>query len=250
VAIYSTFLQRAYDQLLHDVAIQNLPVVFAIDRAGLVGADGPTHSGNYDLSYLRCVPNMIIMAPADENECRQMLYTAVKQNAPTAVRYPRGKGVGIMPNSVMTEYEIGKGEVLRKGKRIAILLFGSLLGDARLAADELDASLVNMRFVKPLDEALILNMAQTHDMLVTLEDNAVLGGAGSGVNEYLAQVDIQIPVLNLGLPDEYIDHALREEQLVMCGLDSTNLVKRIREHALKVLPPQELVAVVPMDVVA
>jgi 1-deoxy-D-xylulose-5-phosphate synthase len=250
VAIYSTFLQRAYDQLLHDVAIQNLPVVFAIDRAGLVGADGPTHSGNYDLSYLRCVPNMIIMAPADENECRQMLYTAVKQNAPTAVRYPRGKGVGIMPNPVMTEYEIGKGEVLRKGKRIAILLFGSLLGDARLAADELDASLVNMRFVKPLDEALILNMAQTHDMLVTLEDNAVLGGAGSGVNEYLAQVDIQIPVLNLGLPDEYIDHALREEQLVMCGLDSTNLVKRIREHALKVLPPQELVAVVPMDVVA
>lgn len=250
VAIYSTFLQRAYDQLLHDVAIQNLPVVFAIDRAGLVGADGPTHSGNYDLSYLRCVPNMIIMAPADENECRQMLYTAVKQNAPTAVRYPRGKGVGIMPNSVMAEYEIGKGEVLRKGKRIAILLFGSLLGDARLAADELDASLVNMRFVKPLDEALILNMAQTHDMLVTLEDNAVLGGAGSGVNEYLAQVDIQIPVLNLGLPDEYIDHALREEQLVMCGLDSTNLVKRIREHALKVLPPQELVAVVPMDVVA
>ncbi len=250
VAIYSTFLQRAYDQLLHDVAIQNLPVVFAIDRAGLVGADGPTHSGNYDLSYLRCVPNMIIMAPADESECRQMLYTAVKQNAPTAVRYPRGKGVGIMPNPVMMEYEIGKGEVLRKGKRIAILLFGSLLGDARLAADELDASLVNMRFVKPLDEALILNMAQTHDMLVTLEDNAVLGGAGSGVNEYLAQVDIQIPVLNLGLPDEYIDHALREEQLVMCGLDSTNLVKRIREHALKVLPPQELVAVVPMDVVA
>lgn len=250
VAIYSTFLQRAYDQLLHDVAIQNLPVVFAIDRAGLVGADGPTHSGNYDLSYLRCVPNMVIMAPVDENECRQMLYTAFKQDVPTAVRYPRGKGVGIQPNPTMTEYDIGKGVILRQGKRIAILLFGSLLADARLAADELDASLVNMRFVKPLDEALIQEMVHTHDMLVTLEDNAVLGGAGSGVNEYLAEIGLQIPVLNIGLPDEYIDHALREEQLVMCGLDSSNLVKRIREHALKVLPPQELVAVKPMEVVA
>ncbi|WP_020561315.1 1-deoxy-D-xylulose-5-phosphate synthase [Thiofilum flexile] len=245
VAIYSTFLQRAYDQLLHDVAIQNLPVVFAIDRAGLVGADGATHSGNYDLSYLRCVPNMVIMAPTDENECRQMLYTAFKQNVPTAVRYPRGKGVGITPNPTMTEYELGKGEVLRKGKRIALLLFGSLLADARLAADELDATLVNMRFVKPLDEALIQTLAQTHELLVTLEDNAVMGGAGSGVNEYLAQAGITIPVLNIGIPDDYIEHALREEQLALCGLDAVSLVQRIREHALKVLPLQELVAIVP-----
>lgn len=245
VAIYSTFLQRAYDQLLHDVAIQNLPVVFAIDRAGLVGADGPTHSGNYDLSYLRCVPNMVIMAPADENECRQMLYTAFKQNVPTAVRYPRGKGIGIMPNSSLTEYAIGKGEVLRKGKRIAVLLFGSLLAEARIVADELDASLVNMRFVKPLDEALIQTLSQTHDLLVTLEDNAIMGGAGSGVNEYLAQAGIIMPVLNLGIPDEYIEHALREEQLALCGLNAPSLIQRIREHALKVLPPQELVAVAP-----
>ncbi|MBK8452024.1 MAG: 1-deoxy-D-xylulose-5-phosphate synthase [Thiofilum sp.] len=245
VAIYSTFLQRAYDQLLHDVAIQNLPVVFAIDRAGLVGADGPTHSGNYDLSYLRCVPNMVIMAPADENECRQMLYTAFKQNVPTAVRYPRGKGIGIMPNSSLTEYAIGKGEVLRKGKRIAVLLFGSLLAEARIVADELDASLVNMRFVKPLDEALIQTLSQTHDLLVTLEDNAIMGGAGSGVNEYLAQAGIIMPVLNLGIPDEYIEHALREEQFALCGLNAPSLIQRIREHALKVLPPQELVAVAP-----
>lgn len=245
VAIYSTFLQRAYDQLLHDVAIQNLPVVFAIDRAGLVGADGPTHSGNYDLSYLRCVPNMVIMAPSDENECRQMLYTAFKQNVPTAVRYPRGKGIGIIPNPSLIEYEIGKGEVLRKGKRIAILLFGSLLAEARIVADELDASLVNMRFVKPLDEALIQTMSQTHDLLVTLEDNAIMGGAGSGVNEYLAQAGIIMPVLNLGIPDEYIEHALREDQLALCGLNAPSLIQRIREHALKVLPPQELVAVTP-----
>jgi len=172
VAIYSTFLQRAYDQLIHDVALQNLPIVFAIDRAGLVGSDGPTHSGNYDLSYLRCIPNMIVMAPTEENECRQMLYTAYQQNCPTAVRYPRGKGVGIQPNNAMTLLEIGKGEVIREGTGIAILLFGSLLKEAMKAADELDATLVNMRFVKPIDEALIREMSQTHQRIVTLEDNA------------------------------------------------------------------------------
>jgi 1-deoxy-D-xylulose-5-phosphate synthase len=229
VAIYSTFLQRAYDQLIHDVAIQNLPVVFAIDRAGLVGADGPTHSGNYDLSYLRCIPNMIVMAPAHEDECRQMLFTAFQQDVPCAVRYPRGKGIGVLPTKDMHVLEIGKGEILREGQSgIAILLFGSLLGEAQAAADSLDASLVNMRFVKPIDEDLIQTIAKTHSLLVTLEDNAVQGGAGSAVNEYLQAAGLSIPVLNLGIPDNYIEHALREQQLVACELDAENLVRRIR----------------------
>ncbi|MDD5393450.1 MAG: 1-deoxy-D-xylulose-5-phosphate synthase [Thiothrix sp.] len=228
VAIYSTFLQRAYDQLVHDVAIQNLPVVFAIDRAGLVGADGPTHSGNYDLSYLRCIPNMIVMAPTDENECRQMLYTAFRQDTPTAVRYPRGKGMGIEAETAMTEIPLGKALKLRNGRSIALLLFGSLLPQAQAAAEELDATLVNMRFVKPLDEAMIRELAQSHDLLVTLEDNAVMGGAGSAVNEYLHTAELPVAVLNLGLPDEYIDHAQREEQLAACGLDADGIVKRVR----------------------
>jgi 1-deoxy-D-xylulose-5-phosphate synthase len=229
VAIYSTFLQRAYDQLIHDVAIQNLPVVFAIDRAGLVGADGPTHSGNYDLSYLRCIPNLTVMTPAHEDECRQMLFTAFQQNSPCAVRYPRGKGIGILPQKEMQALAIGKGELLREGHSgIAILLFGSLLGEAQQAADSLDASLVNMRFVKPLDESLIQTMAKNHTLLVTLEDNAVQGGAGSAVNEYLAAVGLSVRVLNLGIPDTYIEHALREQQLVACELDAASLVRRIR----------------------
>lgn len=229
VAIYSTFLQRAYDQLIHDVAIQNLPVVFAIDRAGLVGADGPTHSGNYDLSYLRCIPNLTVMTPAHEDECRQMLFTAFQQNSPCAVRYPRGKGIGILPQKEMQALAIGKGELLREGHSgIAILLFGSLLGEAQQAADSLDASLVNMRFVKPLDESLIQTMAKNHTLLVTLEDNAVQGGAGSAVNEYLAAAGLSVRVLNLGIPDTYIEHALREQQLVACELDAASLVRRIR----------------------
>lgn len=228
VAIYSTFLQRAYDQLLHDVAIQNLPVVFAIDRAGLVGADGPTHSGNYDLSYLRCVPNMVIMAPTEEDECRQMLYTAFQLDCPTAVRYPRGKGIGIEPQAEMKAMPVGKAVKLRRGHSVAILLFGSLLGEARIAAEELDATLVNMRFVKPLDKAMIRELAQSHDLLVTLEDNAVMGGAGSAVNEYLHEVALAISVINLGLPDKYIEHAQREEQLAACGLDAASIVRRIR----------------------
>lgn len=230
VAIYSTFLQRAYDQLIHDVAIQNLPVVFAIDRAGLVGADGPTHSGNYDLSYLRCIPNMVVMAPVDENECRQMLFTAFQMDVPTAVRYPRGKGVGRMPEKAMQALPVGKGEVLRQGQRVAILLFGSLLKDAQAAADELDATLVNMRFVKPLDTTLLEDMAASHDLLVTLEDNAVMGGAGSAVNEYLHAQGVQVAMMNLGLPDTYIDHAQREEQLATCGLDASGLIASIRER--------------------
>lgn len=230
VAIYSTFLQRAYDQLLHDVAVQNLPVVFAIDRAGLVGADGPTHSGNYDLSYLRCIPNMVVMAPADEDECRQMLYTAFCLDAPTAVRYPRGKGVGMMPQTGMTAIPLGKALRLRSGEGIAILLFGSLLDTARAVVESLNATLINMRFVKPLDEAMVRELAQTHSLLVTLEDNAVMGGAGSAVNECLHAAGLNVAVLNLGLPDSYIDHAQREEQLAACGLDAPSIVQRIRAH--------------------
>ena len=228
VAIYSTFLQRAYDQLLHDVAIQNLPVVFAIDRAGLVGADGPTHSGNYDLSYLRCIPNMIVMTPADEDECRQMLYTAFLQDQPTAVRYPRGKGIGVEPDAAMHAIPIGKALKLRSGHSIALLLFGSLLTAAQEAAEELDATLVNMRFVKPLDEAMLRELAKTHDLLVTIEDNAVMGGAGSAVNEYLHAAELPVSVINLGLPDTYIEHAQREEQLAACGLDAQGIVNRVR----------------------
>ena len=230
VAIYSTFLQRAYDQLLHDVAVQNLPVVFAIDRAGLVGADGPTHSGNYDLSYLRCIPNMVVMAPADEDECRQMLYTAFCLDVPTAVRHPRGKGVGMMPQTSMTAIPLGKALRLRSGEGIAILLFGSLLDTARAVAESLNATLINMRFVKPLDEAMVRELAQTHRLLVTLEDNAVMGGAGSAVNECLHAAGLNVAVLNLGLPDSYIDHAQREEQLAACGLDAPSIVQRIRAH--------------------
>ncbi len=229
VAIYSTFLQRAYDQLIHDVALQNLPIVFAIDRAGLVGSDGPTHSGNYDLSYLRCIPNMIVMAPADENECRQMLYTAYQQNGPTAVRYPRGKGIGIEPLEAMQALEIGKAEEKSQGNsNIAILLFGSLLAEAQLAADKLDATLINMRFVKPLDENMIRTIVTSHTLIVTLEDNAISGGAGSAVNEFLSKEGLQIPIINLGIPDEYIQHATREEQLEEIGLDSAGIIKRVR----------------------
>ncbi|WP_299873302.1 1-deoxy-D-xylulose-5-phosphate synthase [uncultured Cocleimonas sp.] len=229
VAIYSTFLQRAYDQLIHDVALQNLPVVFAIDRAGLVGADGPTHSGNYDLSYLRCIPNMIVMAPSNEDECRQMLYTAYQQNGPTAVRYPRGKGIGVEPQQEMQELPLGKGEVLRKGNSIAILMFGSLLEEATIAAKAFGATLVNMRFVKPIDEDLIRTLSESHELFVTLEDNAIKGGAGSAVNEFLHDQDISIPVLNCGIPDEYIEHATREQQLEEIGLDGAGIVKQIGE---------------------
>ncbi len=229
VAIYSTFLQRAYDQLIHDVAIQNLPVVFALDRAGLVGADGPTHSGNYDLSYLRCLPNMVIMTPAHEDECRQMLYTAFQLDCPTAVRYPRGKGTGVMPQKTMQAIALGRGEILRTGHGgVAILLFGSLLAEAEEAAAALDATLVNMRFVKPLDTALLNQLAAEYGLLVTLEDNTVQGGAGSAVNEYLLGQGLAVAVLNLGIPDRYVEHGERAQQLVDCGLDAPTLITRIR----------------------
>ncbi len=245
VAIYSTFLQRAYDQLIHDIAIQNLPVVFAIDRAGLVGADGPTHSGNYDLSYLRCIPNMVVMAPAHEDECRQMLYTAFQLDCPTAVRYPRGKGTGVLPVAEMTAIPLGRAEILREGRSgMAVLLFGSLLAEAQEVADELDATLVNMRFVKPLDHALLRQMAEQCELLVTLEDNAVLGGAGSAVNEFLLSEQLEVSVLNFGIPDRYVEHAQREEQLLECGLDAPTLIKKINENKALGHPS------IPMTVVA
>ena len=236
VAIYSTFLQRAYDQLIHDVAIQNLPVVFAIDRAGVVGPDGQTHAGSFDLTYLRCIPNMIVMAPADENETRRMLYTAHLQDCPTAVRYPRGSGPGAPVSPEMREVKVGKAKILREGTSngsgIAILAFGSPVYDALQAGEELDATVVNMRFVKPIDSALVEKIANTHEYIITIEDNVVAGGAGSAVNEVLAQ-NTNVEIKNLGLPDDYLDHASREELIEQAGLDAASILKSIKEFTEK-----------------
>jgi 1-deoxy-D-xylulose-5-phosphate synthase len=235
VVIYSTFLQRAYDQLIHDVTIQNLPVVLAIDRAGLVGADGATHNGGFDLSYLRCLPNLTVMAPSDENECRQMLYTAFQMNTPAAVRYPRGTGSGAVIQKEMRALPIGKGEIRRNGrkvalisKKVAILAFGSMLKPALEAAEELDATVANMRFVKPLDDALVAQLARNHDLLVTVEENVVKGGAGSAVLESLQQHGLKVPVLQLGLPDRYVDHGDPALQLASCGLNKDGILASIR----------------------
>ncbi|MER0203047.1 MAG: 1-deoxy-D-xylulose-5-phosphate synthase [Nitrosomonas sp.] len=228
VAIYSTFLQRAYDQLIHDVAIQNLPVVFAIDRAGLVGADGPTHAGSFDLSYLRCIPNMTVMAPADENECRQMLYTAFKLDTPSAVRYPRGTGPGVKVQKDMQALPIGRGEIRRQGEKIALLAFGSMLTPCLNAAEELNATVANMRFVKPLDDDLVASLAASHDVLVTVEENTVLGGAGSAVTESLNSQRINVKVLQLGLPDVFIDQGDHAQMLADCGLDKDGIIKSVR----------------------
>ena len=228
VAIYSTFLQRAYDQLIHDVAIQNLPVVFAIDRAGLVGADGPTHAGSFDLTYLRCVPNMTVMTPSDENECRQMLYTAFQMDTPTAVRYPRGSGMGIAPEKEMQMLPIGRGEIRREGVKVALLAFGSMLKPCLEAAEELNATVANMRFVKPLDEDLLLALATTHELLVTVEENTILGGAGSAVMESLAQAGHAVHVLQLGLPDTFIDQGDPSQMLVDCGLDDAAIIRTVK----------------------
>jgi 1-deoxy-D-xylulose-5-phosphate synthase len=228
VAIYSTFLQRAYDQLIHDVAIQNLPVVFAIDRAGLVGADGPTHAGSFDLTYLRCIPNMTVMAPSDENECRQMLYTAFQLDTPTAVRYPRGVGAGIVPQKQMQMLPVGRGEIRRNGSKAALLAFGSMLKPCLDAAEELDATVVNMRFVKPLDDELIASLAQKHPLLVTVEENTIMGGAGSAVLESLASRGICVPVLQLGLPDVFLDQGDPSRMLADCGLDKEGIVKSVQ----------------------
>ena len=228
VAIYSSFLQRAYDQLIHDVALQNLPVLFAIDRAGIVGADGPTHQGAFDISFLRAIPNMTIMTPSDEDECRKMLYTGYQLGTPAAVRYPRGIGSGIEPELTMQSLEIGKGRVVRPGKSVAILAFGTLLQQAKPAADRLEATLVDMRFVKPLDEALLGELAASHDYLVTLEDGALMGGAGSAVNDALQRLRLYKPVLNLGLPDRFIEQGSQEEIYSLLGLDSTGIELSIR----------------------
>jgi 1-deoxy-D-xylulose-5-phosphate synthase len=237
VAIYSTFLQRAYDQLIHDVALQNLPVVFAIDRAGLVGADGATHAGAYDLAFMRCIPNMTVMAPSDENECRQMLYTALQQPNPTAVRYPRGAGTGVATIKQMAALPIGKGEVRREtsqpaGKRIAILAFGTMVAPSLAAAEQLDATVANMRFVKPLDAALVRQLAETHDAIVTVEEGCVMGGAGSACVEALLESGVMRPVLQLGLPDRFIDHGDPAKLLAACGLDAAGIAKSIRERFL------------------
>jgi 1-deoxy-D-xylulose-5-phosphate synthase len=228
VAIYSTFLQRAYDQLIHDVAIQNLPVVFAIDRAGLVGADGPTHAGSFDLSYLRCIPNMTVMTPADENECRQMLYTAFKLNTPSAVRYPRGTGAGAQVQKKMQALPIGRGEIRREGKKIALLAFGSMLFPCLEAAEELNATVANMRFVKPLDDELVASLAESHDVLITVEENTVMGGAGGAVTESLNNQGIGVRVLQLGLPDIFIDQGDPAQMLVNCGLDKNGIIESVQ----------------------
>ncbi|MGM9481380.1 1-deoxy-D-xylulose-5-phosphate synthase [Roseateles sp. NT4] len=237
VAIYSTFLQRAYDQMVHDVAIQNLPVLFALDRAGLVGADGATHAGNYDIAYTRCIPNMAVLTPADEDECRQALYTGFMHNGPVTVRYPRGAGVGVVPVKQMTAQAWGKGEVRREshnsGQRIAILAFGTLLYPALEVAERLDATVANMRFVKPLDTELVVELARTHDAIVTVEDGCLMGGAGSAVTEALNAAGISVPVLQIGLPDEFVEHGDPAKLMSLCGLDAAgieaSIVKRFGE---------------------
>jgi len=227
VAIYSTFLQRAYDQVVHDVVIQHLPVLFAIDRAGVVGPDGPTHNGSYDFTFLRCLPDVVIMAPADENECRQMLYTGFRLDQPAAVRYPRGNGPGVPVQKEMTALPVGRAELRRQGRKIALLAFGTMVTPALEVAEKFDATVVNMRFVKPLDEEIILKLANTHDCLVTIEENVIPGGAGGGVNECLAAHGVQIPILNIGLPDRFIEHGSREEMLADAGLDKDGISRSV-----------------------
>jgi len=228
VAIYSTFLQRAYDQLVHDVALQNLPVLFAIDRAGIVGADGPTHQGAFDLSFMRCIPNLVIMAPSDEDECRQMLYTGHKLQQPAAVRYPRGSATGIEPQKQMTAMEVGKARLVAQGEKVALLNFGTLMAEAALAAEQLGATLVDMRFVKPLDTQMLTSLASKHSHFVTIEDNAIMGGAGSGVNEYVLSQQLDVKVSNLGLPDSFIMQGTQQEMYAELGLDCAGIVSKVQ----------------------
>ncbi|MGC9460319.1 transketolase C-terminal domain-containing protein, partial [Vibrio genomosp. F10] len=243
VAIYSTFLQRGYDQLIHDVAIMDLPVMFAIDRAGLVGADGQTHQGAFDLSFMRCIPNMVIMTPSDENECRQMLYTGHQHTGPSAVRYPRGNGMGSTIESDFTALEIGKGRLIRQGgkcqsekcqgEKVAILNFGTFLPDALQAAEELNATVADMRFVKPLDKELIKELTDKHDVIVTLEENVIAGGAGAGVIEHMMSEKIIKPVLNLGIPDKFIAQGTQQELYAELGLDAQGIVGSISQYLAK-----------------
>ena len=228
VAIYSTFLQRGYDQLIHDVALQNLPVTFAIDRAGMVGSDGATHQGSFDLSFLRCIPNMVIMAPADEDECRQMLYTATTVRGPAAVRYPRGTGPGTPQVQQMTALPIGRAEVRRQGRSgLALIAVGAMVAPAQKIAERLDATLVNLRFIKPLDEDLVLQIAARHSAVITIEENVVAGGAGSAIGELLASQDVQISLLHIGIPDRFIEHGSREDCLALAALDPASLAATI-----------------------
>ena len=236
VAIYSTFLQRAYDQLIHDVCLQNLDVTFAVDRAGPVGADGATHAGSFDISFGRPIPNLIILSPSDEGECRQMLRTAYEYPGPALVRYPRGNGRGVVIDPHAPALPIGRGRLLRQGQHVALLAFGTLLAQAQTAAEQLDASVADMRFVKPLDEDLILDLAQGHDLLVTIEDNAVAGGAGSAVAELLAERGVLVRCLHLGLPDRYVEHAEQSAQLADCGLDAEGITARIQEKLSNLAP--------------
>ncbi len=238
VAIYSTFLQRGYDQLIHDVAIQDLPVLFAIDRGGLVGADGATHAGTFDLSYLRCIPNLVIMAASDENECRQMLTTGYRHNGPCAVRYPRGKGIGTAINTELTTIEIGKAEIKRQGSRVAILAFGTMVPAAMEAAENLGATVINMRFIKPLDSQLINEIADSHDLIITIEENAHLGGAGSGVAEWLLSIGNTTAVEIMGLPDKFLCHGDHKQMLSTCGLDAKGIIATVKKHFPTLNPDQ------------
>lgn len=236
VAIYSSFLQRAYDQVVHDVVIQKLPVLFAIDRAGLVGPDGPTHAGSYDFTFLRSLPNMVVMAPADENECRQMLSTGIALDGPAAVRYPRGAGPGVAIEPQLAPLALGKAQCRRRGQQVALLAFGSMVPVAEGIARSLDATLVNMRFVKPLDENMIADIAESHDVIVTIEENVIAGGAGVAVYEYLASIGVLVPMLHLGLPDRFIEHGSRDEMLADAGLDATGIEQRIAAFIKRNLP--------------
>jgi 1-deoxy-D-xylulose-5-phosphate synthase len=233
VAIYSTFLQRGYDQLIHDVALQNLPVVFALDRAGLVGADGPTHAGAYDIAYVRCIPNCSMLTPSDENECRMALTTAFRADHAVAVRYPRGTGTGVGIEKELVAWPWGKGVVRRQGSRIAILAFGTLLQPALAAAEKLGATVADMRFVKPLDEELVLQLARSHEAIVTIEEGSLMGGAGSAVLECLAAHGVATPALTLGLPDRFVEHGDPAKLLSLCGLDAAgieaSIVQRFRD---------------------
>ncbi|GBG00986.1 1-deoxy-D-xylulose-5-phosphate synthase [Azospira sp. I13] len=228
VAIYSTFLQRGYDQLVHDVALQNLPVVFAIDRGGLVGADGATHHGAFDLSFMTCIPNLVVMAPADEDECRKMLTTAMGIDGPSAVRYPRGGGSGVTPEAALTPLPVGKGELRRQGKEVALLAFGSMVTPALEAGEALDATVANMRFIKPLDRELLAELARNHRLLVSIEENALIGGAGSEVSRALEEMGLNVPLLRLGLPDRFIDHGDQHRLLAELGLDTAGIIARIQ----------------------
>jgi 1-deoxy-D-xylulose-5-phosphate synthase len=242
VAIYSTFLQRGYDQLIHDVALQNLDVTFAIDRAGLVGQDGPTHHGAFDLSYLRCIPNMVIGAPSDENECRQMLYTAYQYEGPAAIRYPRGTGTGSEISDEMQPYPIGQARMVMEGEHVALLNFGTRISAVMEAAKTLGAAVVDMRWIKPLDEKLLEQIADQYDLLVTVEDNAVNGGAGAGISEWLIASGLSVEMLNLGLPDQFIEHATPGEQYSGVGLDAEGIVNAVRQRADRRIDTDHLIS--------